>query len=125
MPCLLFLSLVAPMCPIVAVGWPWPWQPGGVDAAGVPSSGGSVALVAAAHKGRRYVVAPGLGATQEPWCSREACACPHSTQLCKMAVLLKALVPPGTSVQWAAWCVALMECASKSSMVRSLNQMEL
>lgn len=106
MPCLLFLSLVAPMGPIVAVGWPCSWKPGGVDAAGGPSSGGSVALVAAAHNGRGYVVAPGLGATQEPWCSREACACLHSTQPCKMAVLLKALAP--------AWYVHTVGCMVRS-----------
>lgn len=32
----LFLSLPALVCPVTAVGWPCPWQPGGVDAAGGP-----------------------------------------------------------------------------------------
>lgn len=101
----LFLSLMAPICPVVLVGWACSWQPGGPDAApGAPT----VVTLYWWLLMQGYVMVPGLGGKiSSPGASGRPMLTPmaHSCVLQLLSWMLCLL--PGMSIQWAAqfWSV--------------------
>lgn len=67
----------------------------------------------------------GSGRLRSPGAAGRLVLAPIACSRVRWLFSWKLWLPPGTSIQWAAWCVDLLECASKSSMVRSLKEMEL
>lgn len=111
----LFISLIAPICPVAAVGWPCSWQPGGANAAlGAPA----VVMLPwwLLHVRVRHGPQAGGGGLSSPGAAGRPVLAPtaHSHVLWLFSWMLWFL--PGTSIQWAARCVTFLACASKRAL---------